>query len=77
MAEKGALRGRSRSFAGEEEQQKLLSTRSLKYQLDQLMMFCRGKAIKIFLIGGTGVGKSHLTNTLISERLAAEGRDFY
>ena len=65
MAEKGALRRRSRSFAGEEEQQKLLSTRSLKYQLDQLMMFCRGKAIKILLICETGVGRSHLTNALI------------
>ena len=59
------MKRRSRTFSRKEGQQKLLSTRSLKYQLDQLMMFCRGKAIKILLICETGVGRSHLTNALI------------
>lgn len=57
------MKRRSRTFARKEGQQKLLSTRSLKYQLDQLMMFA--VAIKILLIGETGVGRSHLTNALI------------
>ena len=76
MAEKGALKRRSRTLAGKEEQQKLLCKRSLKYQLDHLMTFCFGNAIKILLIGKTGVGKSHLTNALIGEQLAEEGKDF-
>ena len=44
-------------------------------QLDQLIMSCRGKAIKILLIGETGVGRSYLTNALIFEQLAVEGKD--
>ena len=76
MAEKGALKRRSRTLAGKEEQQKLLCKRSLKYQLNHLMTFCFGNAIKILLIGKTGVGKSHLTNALIGEQLAEEGKDF-
>ena len=76
MAEKGALKRGLRTWAGKEEQQKLLCKRSLKYQLDQLMTFCFGNAIKILLIGKTGVGKSHLTNALIGEQLAEEGKDF-
>ena len=76
MAEKGALKRKSRTLAGKEEQQKLLCKRSLKYQLDHLMTFCFGNAIKILLIGKTGVGKSHLTNALIGEQLAEEGEDF-
>ena len=76
MAEKGALKRGLRTWAGKEEQQKLLCKRSLKYQLDLLMTFCFGNAIKILLIGKTGVGKSHLTNALIGEQLAEEGKDF-
>ena len=76
MAEKGALKRRSKTLNGKVEQQKLLCKRSLKYQLDQLMTLCFGNAIKILLIGKTGVGKSHLTNALIGEQLAEEGKNF-
>ena len=69
------MKRRSRTFARKEGQQKLLSTRGLKYQLDQLIMSCHGKAIKILLIGETGVGRSYLTNALIFEQLAVEGKD--
>lgn len=78
MALKRALNRRSRTSAGKEEQQQslMISTSDLKDKLDQLMMLFVGKPIKILLIGKTGVGKSHLTNALIGEQLAEEGKDF-
>ena len=78
MAEKRALNRSSRASTGKEEQQQslMISTSDLKDKLDQLMMLFVGKPIKILLIGKTGVGKSHLTNALIGEQLAEEGKDF-
>ncbi|KAJ7384186.1 hypothetical protein OS493_023515, partial [Desmophyllum pertusum] len=49
------------------------STGNLKYQMEQFIKSC-GKPVKILLSGKTGVGKSHLTNALIGEELAEEGK---
>lgn len=51
------------------------STRNLMDQIEQFIKLC-GKHVNILLSGKTGVGKSHLTNALIGEELAEEGKEF-
>lgn len=51
------------------------SSRNLKDQIEHFIKSC-GKPVKILLSGKTGVGKWHLTNALIGEELAEEGKEF-
>lgn len=54
--------------------QLIIGRPNFEYQLDQYCSSGR-QDMTILLCGKTGVGKSHLTNALIGERLAKEGDD--
>lgn len=73
MAEGGNAERTCETPAIQEEQLKYTS-RNLKEQIAQFIK-SRGKPVKILLSGKTGVGKSHLTNALIGEELAEEGKE--
>ena len=57
-----------------EATQAIFGAGNLEYQMEHFIR-SGGHSVKILLSGKTGVGKSHLTNALIGEELAAVGHD--
>ena len=73
MAQEGTPEKSSDSKANE-VCQIIFGAKNLEYQIEQFVS-SGGQTVNILLSGKTGVGKSHLTNALIGENLAAEGYD--
>ena len=73
MAQEGTP-DKSSDASATEVSQIIFGAKNLEYQIEQFVS-SGGQTVNILLSGKTGVGKSHLTNALIGENLAAEGYD--
>ncbi|CAH3130398.1 unnamed protein product [Pocillopora meandrina] len=73
MAQEGTPE-KSSDASATEVSQIIFGAKNLEYQIEQFVS-SGGQTVNILLSGKTGVGKSHLTNALIGENLAAEGYD--
>ena len=73
MAQEGTPE-KSSDTSATEVSQIIFGAKNLEYQIEQFFS-SGGQTVNILLSGKTGVGKSHLTNALIGENLAAEGYD--
>ena len=74
MAQEGTSEKSSADASTTEVGQIIFGAKNLEYQIEEFVS-SGGQTVNILLSGKTGVGKSHLTNALIGENLAAEGYD--